>query len=358
MPRTDGLRATRADHRRPGALRHARDRAHHVRARRVRLRRPARGRVRASCSRTSSPPSCSTPCGSSPPARRCWRPRHTRRLIEAFVAQAGGRRPAPTTASSSELTAREREVLALVGRGLSNARDRRRLVLSPLTAKTHVARLFTKLGARDRAQLVVHRLRDRARAPRPPLGAAGTCAMADFTVVRADDVTDHYAGTDVPGRVPLARRRARRRAARDHADPGAAALGLRAGHGPLPRRDRGALRRHARDADDALRGRDRARRGRLGRARGADDPPLAPQRGRRARRAVGALAQRRDGRRAQDRRVLGGLAGRRADALGQPRSRRGRPCASRFGARASHASASSSSSSATSIAPSRTRIAG
>ena len=46
-------------------------------------------------------------------------------------------------------------MLALVGQGLSNAEIADRLVLSPLTAKTHVARLFTKLGARDRAQLVV-----------------------------------------------------------------------------------------------------------------------------------------------------------------------------------------------------------
>ena len=45
--------------------------------------------------------------------------------------------------------------MALVGQGLSNAEIAERLVLSPLTAKTHVARLFTKLGARDRAQLVV-----------------------------------------------------------------------------------------------------------------------------------------------------------------------------------------------------------
>ena len=46
-------------------------------------------------------------------------------------------------------------MLTLVGRGLSNAEIAERLVLSPLTAKTHVARLFTKLAARDRAQLVV-----------------------------------------------------------------------------------------------------------------------------------------------------------------------------------------------------------
>jgi DNA-binding NarL/FixJ family response regulator len=46
-------------------------------------------------------------------------------------------------------------VLALVGRGKSNAEIAEQLVLSPLTAKTHVARLFSKLGARDRAQLVI-----------------------------------------------------------------------------------------------------------------------------------------------------------------------------------------------------------
>ena len=80
-------------------------------------------------------------------------PRHTRRLIEAFVAQSGGL--TLDTAALDELTPREREILALVGQGLSNAEIAERLVLSPLTAKTHVARLFGKLGARDRAQLVV-----------------------------------------------------------------------------------------------------------------------------------------------------------------------------------------------------------
>jgi DNA-binding NarL/FixJ family response regulator len=80
-------------------------------------------------------------------------PRLTRRLIEAFVTGAGG--PPRDTAPLQELTPREREVLALVGQGLSNAEIAERLVLSPLTAKTHVARLFMKLGARDRAQLVV-----------------------------------------------------------------------------------------------------------------------------------------------------------------------------------------------------------
>ena len=83
-------------------------------------------------------------------------PRLTRRLIEAFVRQERAA-PRPVTEGDEleELTPREREVLTLVGRGLSNAEIADELVLSPLTAKTHVARLFAKLGARDRAQLVV-----------------------------------------------------------------------------------------------------------------------------------------------------------------------------------------------------------
>jgi DNA-binding NarL/FixJ family response regulator len=53
------------------------------------------------------------------------------------------------------LTGREREVVALVGAGLSNEQIGERLRMSPLTAKTHVSRAMTKLGIRDRAQLVV-----------------------------------------------------------------------------------------------------------------------------------------------------------------------------------------------------------
>ncbi len=76
----------------------------------------------------------------------------TRRLIEEFAARS--RTPAATAALDA-LTEREREVMALVGIGLSNAEIARRLVVSPLTAKTHVSRAMVKLGARDRAQLVV-----------------------------------------------------------------------------------------------------------------------------------------------------------------------------------------------------------
>jgi DNA-binding NarL/FixJ family response regulator len=76
----------------------------------------------------------------------------TRRLIADIAA-----RPAATAspADLSDLTDREREVLTLVGGGLSNDEIAERLFLSPLTAKTHVSRIMSKLSARDRAQLVV-----------------------------------------------------------------------------------------------------------------------------------------------------------------------------------------------------------
>jgi DNA-binding NarL/FixJ family response regulator len=82
-------------------------------------------------------------------------PRITRRLIEAYVAQPSAAVPDAAAAGLSELTAREREVLALVAAGLSNQEIAERLVVSPLTAKTHVSRVLMKCGARDRAQLVV-----------------------------------------------------------------------------------------------------------------------------------------------------------------------------------------------------------
>ena len=79
-------------------------------------------------------------------------PRVTRRLISEFAARV----QQPTSAVSlNALTEREREVMALVAEGLSNDDIAERLVVSPATAKTHVSRAMTKLGARDRAQLVV-----------------------------------------------------------------------------------------------------------------------------------------------------------------------------------------------------------
>jgi DNA-binding NarL/FixJ family response regulator len=77
----------------------------------------------------------------------------TRRLIEEFVRRPDPDRPPPDALAA--LTEREREVLALVARGLSNAEIAERLYLSAATAKTHVSRVLMKLDARDRAQLVV-----------------------------------------------------------------------------------------------------------------------------------------------------------------------------------------------------------
>jgi DNA-binding NarL/FixJ family response regulator len=76
----------------------------------------------------------------------------TRKLIAEVVAR-GGRRS--QSRNLEALTDREREVMALVAAGLSNDEIAERLIVSPATAKTHVSRAMLKLGARDRAQLVV-----------------------------------------------------------------------------------------------------------------------------------------------------------------------------------------------------------
>ncbi len=81
-------------------------------------------------------------------------PKVTRKLIEQFVQQPAAATPEPHPGLES-LTDREREVLAAVARGLSNAEIGEDLFMSHATAKTHVSRLLTKLDARDRAQLVV-----------------------------------------------------------------------------------------------------------------------------------------------------------------------------------------------------------
>jgi DNA-binding NarL/FixJ family response regulator len=95
-------------------------------------------------------------------------PSVTRRLIDSMASRgtagaaggspaAAGRGPAGRSIGGdlSRLTEREREVLCLVAEGLSNEEIAGRLFLSPLTTKTHVSRILTKLNARDRAQLVV-----------------------------------------------------------------------------------------------------------------------------------------------------------------------------------------------------------
>ncbi|MER7519787.1 response regulator transcription factor [Streptomyces sp. NPDC126499] len=80
-------------------------------------------------------------------------PAVTRRLIAEFAGRAA-RQPDPSPRLNA-LTEREREVMGLVGAGLSNDEIAQRLVLSPATAKTHVSRIMTKLDVRDRAQLVI-----------------------------------------------------------------------------------------------------------------------------------------------------------------------------------------------------------
>lgn len=80
-------------------------------------------------------------------------PKITRRLIAQFTASRTANQAAEERLAV--LTQREREVLALVGQGLSNREIAAELTLSPATARTHVSRAMTKLGARDRAQLVV-----------------------------------------------------------------------------------------------------------------------------------------------------------------------------------------------------------
>jgi len=76
----------------------------------------------------------------------------TRRLLERISSQL---HEAPDASVLGAITEREREVLALVGRGMTNDEIGRELFLSPLTAKTHVSRIMSKLAARDRVQLVV-----------------------------------------------------------------------------------------------------------------------------------------------------------------------------------------------------------
>ncbi|WP_330296052.1 response regulator transcription factor [Streptomyces sp. NBC_00503] len=87
-------------------------------------------------------------------------PAATKGLIATFLAQGGGDETRTATAAAhaqrlAALTGREREVLVLVAAGLSNDEIAGRLEVSPLTVKTHVNRAMAKLGARDRAQLVV-----------------------------------------------------------------------------------------------------------------------------------------------------------------------------------------------------------
>jgi DNA-binding NarL/FixJ family response regulator len=96
-------------------------------------------------------------------------PAATRALVGQFLSWPDHDRPA---ADLAVLTGREREVVALVATGLSNDEIARHLVVSPHTAKTHVNRAMAKLGARDRAQLVIAAYEAGLVTP-PPLGGTG-----------------------------------------------------------------------------------------------------------------------------------------------------------------------------------------
>ncbi|MFF4404701.1 response regulator [Streptomyces sp. NPDC001404] len=82
-------------------------------------------------------------------------PSTTRRLLDRFTPMLPSTVKEPTSAELGRLTDREREVMLLVAQGLSNGEIAARLVLSEATVKTHVGRILTKLGLRDRVQVVV-----------------------------------------------------------------------------------------------------------------------------------------------------------------------------------------------------------
>jgi DNA-binding NarL/FixJ family response regulator len=89
-------------------------------------------------------------------------PAVTRAVVEEFARH---RPPAATPPAVEELTPREREVLELVVRGLSNPEICERLVISEATTKTHVARILQKLGLRDRVQVVIYAYESGLRSP-------------------------------------------------------------------------------------------------------------------------------------------------------------------------------------------------
>jgi DNA-binding NarL/FixJ family response regulator len=112
-------------------------------------------------------------------------PSITRRLIAEFAARPDGRQ---TPSELRYLTEREHEVLRLVAAALSNDEIAARLVISPLTAKTHVSRILRKLGCRDRAQLVtlayetgLVTARADTRTQHPAQGPSGEAPRLDAT---------------------------------------------------------------------------------------------------------------------------------------------------------------------------------
>jgi DNA-binding NarL/FixJ family response regulator len=153
MPGMDGLEATRLITAHPPAAGHESHRAHHVRPGRVRF-----GALKAGASafllKGVEPPVLIDAVRTVADGEALLEPSATRRLIEAYV---GGQQAAspPGFPLPSSLTAREIEILRLIAAGLTNTEIAERLFISPLTCKSHVSRILTKLDARDRTQLVI-----------------------------------------------------------------------------------------------------------------------------------------------------------------------------------------------------------
>jgi DNA-binding NarL/FixJ family response regulator len=104
-------------------------------------------------------------------------PSLTRRLIAEFASRPEHKAPSPKLLD--ELTARERDVVALVGHGLRNDEIAERLVITPATAKTHVSRAMVKLNAHDRAKLVVFAYEAGLVVPRRDASYRRLTALAD-----------------------------------------------------------------------------------------------------------------------------------------------------------------------------------
>ena len=152
MPELDGIEATRIIAADAGRAHQGAD-PDHVRPRRVRVRRASAPVRAASCSRTHRPTTCIAAVRVLAAGDALLAPSVTRRLIEEFAAS--GRPATGTSSGLDELTERELDVLRLMARGLSNQEIADQLFLGETTVKTHVSRVLTKLGLRDRVQAVV-----------------------------------------------------------------------------------------------------------------------------------------------------------------------------------------------------------
>lgn len=202
-------------------------------------------------------------------------PSATRRLIEAYVnGQQAPAHASPAGSPPSSLTAREVEILRLIAAGRTNSEIADRLFISPLTCKSHVSRILTKLDARDRIQLVVLAYESGLVVPgqgsalpappfrgpvlssrglfggrvahRVPYWSADGCGLgrlADWTVSSGGWPTGRSSGCSFPAR--CSRRRIRRRMARGKTRARAARWQRRAAAGLRPRAVRRAQHRRA-----------------------------------------------------------------------------------------------------------------